>query len=219
MIIDRSGPHPVISYQRSDQGKSAAYTQQCSSLILAFPPTISALQAANLKLSEEERTVFSAVGINAFWSGAVRMQIPHGMTFSAASASPYLPPDAAGEPVVFVKLQNSSEIATTSSWGAYRGNTTTEEAYNLLKTTLSKLNRDPRSKTTQSKPIRDADVLAFQHNDYFPHFDSAQLAAGYFQKFDALQGTKQTYWASGLNMFELVEYAVRAGQDVVERYF
>jgi hypothetical protein len=34
-----------------------------------------------------------------------------------------------------------------------------------------------------------------------------------------LQGCKNTYWASGLNGMELVEWAIKAGQDVVESYY
>ncbi|KAJ7716409.1 hypothetical protein B0H14DRAFT_2643845 [Mycena olivaceomarginata] len=46
-----------------------------------------------------------------------------------------------------------------------------------------------------------------------------QLEAGYYAKFNALQGEKNTYYASGLNGFETVEYAIRAGIDVAETYF
>lgn len=67
--------------------------------------------------------------------------------------------------------------------------------------------------------VSDGDVLAFQDNEYFPHYDSKQLREGYYELFEGLQGQSGTYYASGFNMFELVEYALRAGQDVARRFF
>ena len=215
--IDRSGDHPIITYHNSHE--SSPQTQSCSAVVMAFPPTVSALQGAGLSLTEDEREVFAPVGINSFYSGAVHMKTPHAMTFGAASTHPMLPPDPAGEPVVAVKLHNDLEVAITSSWGPYRGNLTKAEAYSRLKSTLSKFNKDPRNTTSMSVPITDADVLAFQENDYFPHFDEDELAMGYYEKFENLQGHRNTYYASGFNMFELVEYAIRAGQDIARTYF
>ena len=217
--IDRSGNHPIITYHSLRESGRQIHTQSCSAVILAFPPTLSALQSAGLDVTEDEREVFTPVGINSFYSAAVQMKTPHAVTFGAASAHPMLPPDPTGEPVVVVKLHEDLEIAITSSWGPYRGNLTKAEAYSRLKNTLSKFNKDPRNATSVAVPITDADVLAFQENDYFPHFDEEQLAMGFYKKFEGLQGKMNTYYASGFNQFELVEYAIRAGQDVVRTFF
>ncbi|KAI1077924.1 FAD/NAD-P-binding domain-containing protein [Whalleya microplaca] len=217
--IDRRGDHPIIKYRGSRERMDQTKTQSCSAVVMAFPPTLSALEAAGLDLTEDEQEVFAPVGINSFYSGAVRMKTPHFMTFGAASSHPMVPPEPAGEPVVAVKLHEDLEVAITSSWGPYRGNMTKEEAYARLKSTLSKFNKDPRDETSAAVRITDDDVLAFQENDYFPHFDEDELAMGYYEKFERLQGQRKTYYASGFNMFELVEYAIRAGQDVVRTYF
>jgi len=118
-----------------------------------------------------------------------------------------------------LKLFNTSDIATTFSWGPYRGNETRAEAKTLLKTTLSKINKDPRDPSALPEPVTNRDILEFRKNDYFPHFDSAQLAGGWYAKFNALQGKKGTYYASGLNGFETIEFAVRAGADIVDSFF
>ena len=215
-IIDRTGEYPVLTYRSNGQ---ESRTQTCAAVILAFPPTMTALQAANLDISEDEREVFGPVGINSFYSGAVRMSTPHAMTFGAASAHPGLPPDATGDPVVCTKLHGDLEVAITSSWGPYRGSLTKDEAYTRLKTTLSQFNRDPRDPSSAAVPITDADVLAFQENEYFPHYDPKQLREGYYGLFERLQGQRKSYYASGFNTFELVEYAIRAGQDIARTYF
>lgn len=186
--------------------------------MLAFPPTLPALTAAGLDLTEVEKTVFGGVSVNNYWSGAVRTDIPYGVTLTANSASPILPPDAAGQPIMVIKLQNVSDVTTVGSWGALSGKVSTAEAYNLLKQTLSSINRDPKEPRQQFKLVDDDDVVSFAKMEYFPHFDSAQLKDGLYDKFLAIQGSNKTYWVSGLNMFELVEYAIRAGQDVVDSY-
>jgi hypothetical protein len=202
----------VISWNtKGDRGN----TQRCSDLILAFPPTIEALNAAKLKISPAEKEVFGPVGLISYFSGAARIKTPYGI-FEAASSSPVLPPTANGSPVAFLHLWPGSEIATTYSWGAYRGNTTCDEARDLLKSTLEIVNQNVNP---GARSINGGDVLAFEAHDYFPHFDGEQLAAGYYGKFNALQGKQRTYFASGLNMFETVEFAVRAGYDVADSYF
>lgn len=85
-----------------------------------------------------------------------------------------------------------------------------------MKSTLSQVNKNLNP---GARDINGGDVLAFQKHDYFPHFDPEQLAAGFYDKFNALQGQQHTYYASGLNMFETVEFAIRAGYDVADSYF
>jgi hypothetical protein len=233
-LADRSGERPVITYV----GNGTTSAQNCSKLVLAFPPVMHALQAANLDISDDEMTVFSPVGITKYWSGAVRVATPNGIAFAGflretfvglisqllgenifplADFIPWLP-DAAGEPVAMVRLFNASDIATTYSWGKYGSNQTLAQAKVLLKQTISKINKDPRVAGAKPTPITDDDIKDFQEWDYFPHYDGPQLDQGYYIKFDQLQGIRNTYYVSGLNGFETVEYSIRAGIDIVENY-
>jgi hypothetical protein len=54
---------------------------------------------------------------------------------------------------------------------------------------------------------------------YFPHVSSQDAAAGYFDRLDALQGRRATYYVGGLLAFELIEYVVQQAQDIAERFF
>ncbi|KAK0126470.1 hypothetical protein ONS95_008067 [Cadophora gregata] len=217
--IDRSGPFPKVSYHQGRKDKrttrSRTENQLCSSIILAFPPTIAALQAANLKPTAEEVSVFSPLRLTSYFSGAVRLKTPRNLTFSAASP-PTVPVPATGAPVSLLHLFNTSDIATTWSWG---NGTSTAVARQLLKETLSRINKDPTDPNAVAKPVTDKDILGFQPNDYFPHFDPAELAGGWYDKFNKLQGVKKTYFASGLNGFETVEFAIRAGSEIVHTFF
>lgn len=96
---------------------------------------------------------------------------------------------------------------------------TTEKAYKLLLETFSKFNRDPRDMTAVKKPVKPDDVLGFTKTDYFPHFDVEQLKNGWYEKYNALQGKQKTYYTSGLNGFETVEFAIRGANDLVESFF
>lgn len=70
-----------------------------------------------------------------------------------------------------------------------------------------------------SLQVRDEDIRAFRKWDYFPHFDGAALRGGAYGAFNELQGCEDTYWVSGLNGMETVEWAIRGAQDVVASYF
>jgi hypothetical protein len=85
-----------------------------------------------------------------------------------------------------------------------------------LKSTLSAVNKNSNS---GAGDINGGDVLAFSSHDCFPHFDPEQLAAGFYGKFNALQGQQHTYYTSGLNMFETAEFAIRAGYNIADSYF
>ncbi|OCK99957.1 FAD/NAD(P)-binding domain-containing protein [Cenococcum geophilum 1.58] len=217
--IDRSGSQPIVKYRNKNVRYSRECQQKCSSVIIAFPPTLENLKKTGLDLTRSETEVFAAVGVNNYFSAAVKLNIPYGVSFIAASSSPSIPPPNVGEPVALLLLNPASQIATSWSWGPYRQFESKEEARELLKTTLSKINKDPRNVTAMSVPVSEIDIRAFRKWDYFPHFDSPELKNDWYGKFNALQGKEKTFWASGLNGMELVEWAIRAGQDVVNSYF
>jgi hypothetical protein len=196
IFVDRSGGFPVITYNDPNQTHPAV--QNCSKLVLAFPPVMHALQAAHLDISHDESTVFGPVGIIKYWSGAVKVNTPSadifagflqetffaiidkflsGLGFGDTTFAEFIPwlPKATGQPVAFLRLFNVSDIATTWSWGAYRGDQTLTQAKTLLEQVISKLNKDPANASAKPVPITDGDVKDFREWDYFPHFDKAQL--------------------------------------------
>ncbi len=54
---------------------------------------------------------------------------------------------------------------------------------------------------------------------YFMHVDAKAIAAGFYDRLEALQGTQGTYYLGALMDFELVERTVRYSQALVSRYF
>lgn len=226
--VNRSGKIPFISYKKPEgfykrngwnNNHIKEVQQPCSSIIMAFPPTTENLIAVGLDYTPAERDLFPQVGVENYYSAAVKLQVPYGNSYIASSVSPGVPPPALGEPVALLVLSNVSNVSTTWSWGPYREYQSIDTAYSLLKETLSKVNRNPRNVSTMSLTVQDSDVKAFRKWDYFPHFDSPALAAGAYDKFNTLQGCEKTFWTSGLNGMETVEWAIRGAQDIVNSYF
>jgi predicted NAD/FAD-binding protein len=54
---------------------------------------------------------------------------------------------------------------------------------------------------------------------YFPHVSCEALADGFFERLDAMQGVRNTYYAGELLAMGTVETAVRQARGLVERHF
>lgn len=191
---------------------SAPTTQRCTHLILAFPPTLPALESLNLPLTMDEIDLFMKLTITPYWSSAVSVRTP---PFTSFVQNPFKP---VGEPVAFVRLHNASDVATAWQWGDIY---TAEKAESLLVDTINKVHAGLNiSDGAQTVTARDVKALKSWH--YFPHFSGEDLLADKgdaYGRLERLQGVSGTWWASGLNGFETVEFAVRAGKDLVRRHF
>lgn len=209
----------TVTYEVGEGPSAKTETQQCAQLVLAFPPTLQNLEKAGLAATPEETALFGAVRTNNYFSGAVTMAIPAGQLWYANSSSPAEPPaDARGQPMGLLRLFPGSNLTATWSWS--RGADTTKvHARRLLIDTLARINRrDPADVDSTALPFGSDKVHLFQQNDYFPHVSGKDLAGGFYETLDKLQGKKNTFYASGLNGYETVEFALRAGLDVVEHY-
>lgn len=219
--IDRSGKNPVIKYT-APKPYSSFYRwgkQECDSLIFAFPPSITNLERAGLDLTEEEYDVFSEVDTHNYFSSAVEFELPFGVSYIANSSNSSVPPPNIGEPVAVLRLSAASNVSTSWSWGPDNEYQSEASARDLLQTTMSKINKDPRNVTAQAQPLSSDEIRAFRKWDYFPHFGSEALRNGAYGYLNRIQGCNKSFWASGLNGMEIVEWAIRAGQDVVDTYY
>jgi hypothetical protein len=217
--IDRSGPNPVIKYTYPSGNFYKWDKQECSALIFAFPPTIENLERAGLDMTEQEHDVFKDVATNNYFSSAVELALPFGVSYIANSSAPGVPPPDIGEPVAVLRLSAESNVSTAWSWGPDGDFKSEKSAREQLNVTMSALNKDPRNTTAQGEALTQSDIRAFRKWDYFPHFNTEPLKNGAYDKLNKLQGCNRSYWASGLQGMEIVEWAIRAGQDVVDTYF
>ena len=163
-----------------------------------------------MPLSSNETSVFSKVGITAYWSSATTTELPYQILYEQA------PPEPLGDPVAFLRLFEGSPIATTYSWAQIGSTLSIDDVTQLLTSTLTAV----QTGLNISDPtVTAADVQAIRQWDYFPHFATADLADNVYAAYNALQGAQHTYYSSALNGFETVEFAIRAGKDLVATYF
>ena len=54
---------------------------------------------------------------------------------------------------------------------------------------------------------------------YFPHVSPEAMLAGYYDRLEALQGDRDTFYANGLMNFGDVEHTVEYSRDLVDRHF
>ena len=201
--VDRSSSAPVVTY-------GSNMTQACADVVFAFAPTLDNLEAIDMPLSANETAVFADVGITSYWSSATSTKI----------AYPYFyqqnPPEPLSAPVGFLRIFNDSPIATTYSWGPIGSNQSIDDITQLLVSTLTEV----QTGAGISDPaVATSDVKAIRKWDYFPHFNTSVLSGDVYAQYNALQGQQHTYYSSGLNGFETVEFAIRAGKDLVASFF
>jgi hypothetical protein len=63
------------------------------------------------------------------------------------------------------------------------------------------------------------DVLRVARWRYFPHVTSADMEAGFYQRFEAMQGERRTHYAGELLCFPTVETVTAYSADLVQRFF
>lgn len=158
--------------------------------------------------------------IHNYFSSAVQMDnLPEDISFWPKKPDPLTPVDSQGQPVYFQILQPGSGVANVWSWDRDGVDPDPEKVRGRLVETLGKFNKDPSEEGAESSPVTEEDIIGWSGVvDYFPHLDSVALEAGWYDRFNEMQGRSRTYYASGLNGFEIVEFPLRAGKDIAESY-
>ena len=64
-----------------------------------------------------------------------------------------------------------------------------------------------------------SEVLARTEWDYFPHVSRDDLAAGFYDRIEALQGRRGTYYVGSALNFETAEHSARYARDLVVNHF
>ena len=85
--------------------------------------------------------------------------------------------------------------------------TSQEQALDILSTDLSELG------------IEFGEVYYQKTWDYFPHVDREDLHQGFYDKLEAMQGDRGTYYIGSLLSFETVEHTTAYASNLVERCF
>jgi hypothetical protein len=62
-------------------------------------------------------------------------------------------------------------------------------------------------------------VVAARRWSYFPHVETADMADGFYDRLEGLQGQRRTYYCGEIMSFSTLECCARYTRDLVERFF
>ncbi|HEX6886547.1 MAG TPA: FAD-dependent oxidoreductase, partial [Candidatus Nanopelagicales bacterium] len=62
-------------------------------------------------------------------------------------------------------------------------------------------------------------VVDVRHWKYFPHVTATEMAAGFYNSLEAMQGNRHTYYAGEIMGFSTIELCARYSRALVERFF
>jgi hypothetical protein len=189
-------------------------TTQCKSTVIAFAPSIAAMEKfIPPDFAQELKALISQVHFHNFYS--VLLDDSDKIMSSGGRQVRFLAP--------FSELPNDSVINTVywkqqdfpeSSVSAYcwlKGQEKTNEAVLMEALTIYG--------SLVGSLVNASAVQEFIRWEYFPHASKESLDAGFFEKFDALQGKGQQYYTGALFNFDMVQDAMEHAEYIINRFF
>lgn len=191
--INRSGPVTVTT----NQG-----VFEFDELVVACPP--GEILDLTVDRTRDEENLFSVVRHRDYWVTAAE---PHGVPDHLIdeiqlSPAPTLPPK--GHPWGMSKMYADSDVVLY---------------YSLVDGELDDHQVDTRIRSdTQEMGAIPGPVLAREKwNTYFPHVGPDDLAAQWYERCEAVQGRRHTWYSGGLMAFELIEPILGYSDDLARR--
>jgi hypothetical protein len=193
----RRGDQVTVRYtRRSPQGERETHTEEFDALLIACPLG-AALQF--LDATDEERQLYSKIRFNQY---CVTTAVTTGMSDHIVDVIPLTP---FGHPWAMVKQWPDSNLCVY---------------YTPVDDTVT--DADVRAAIAEDVPRLGAQLHDFyiQHRwEYFPHVTPTQMADGFYDRLEALQGQRRTFLLGGALAFELVERAAAYSQAKVKQFF
>jgi hypothetical protein len=109
-----------------------------------------------------------------------------------------------GKPMFYYRRYTDSNLITFYAFPTSRGDAGFEEEVEKL---VRRMGGNVRS------------IVHRRHWRYFPHVSSAAMRAGFHTRMEALQGVRNTYYASEVLSFSCVEPVVAYAVDLADRHF
>jgi hypothetical protein len=190
-------------------GEGRAVSERFDALIVACKQDLETLAGVPLALTDEERDLFAGVVAENYFTQVFDAEgVPGGIDAGIYSVlvndgAFELPPS--GDPIFLGRIWPGTRVLNvyTAAAPGVNAATVTARAQAAL----------ARMKVKVGQP------LAVRQWRYFPHATCAALQAGFYTKFEALQGRNDTYYAGSLACFECVEDAMAYADQLVRRFF
>ncbi len=176
-----------------------ARVEEFDAMILACPLHLGALSFLDVTPAEAE--VFGKVNHKRYCTIAAEVK---GLEVGFAEA----PPDVRnGHVVQFFKPYPEADVAV------FYVNASEEVDWTDIDRNF------PRDIAALGKHVRLVKVHEKRTWDYFPHFSPEELRWGAYDRIDALQGQRKSFYTGGLLNMETVKTAVICSKGLVERFF
>ena len=196
--IVRSEQEVSVTIDRGDRGEVEQL--RFAALIVTCPPD-DALRI--LDASEEERALLSRPAYNdyrviaAVVDGAPRARY--------GFIQRHLSRDHAGEVIFWYRRWSDRDLVLY---------------YSLAPPGMSMDETEARTRATVGRMGGRVTRIHTRHAwRYFPHVDTATIRSGYYERFDALQGQRRTYYAGEILAFSTVETVVAYARALVAKHF
>ena len=214
--INRQGDRHVIDYVRREQNLSRQHSEgdrfEFDYLILACPLTTDVLPRF-LELSDAESQLFSQVITDPYCMTSLKIKLPNlPRTFAMAT----IPLTPIGTPWAITRQSDESDLIQFYSRlpapEDQDSETTRRQVLAAVRHLIDRFGGDVSQ--------MDDDIWhSFDRWPYFKHVDATAIAAGFYDKLEALQGTQRTFFVGGLLDFELVERIIRYSKKLVNERF
>jgi hypothetical protein len=203
--IDVVYSHPV--QQLNEQITHVADQAHFDYLIVACPPISENLQQF-LTLSDEEASLLERVRYIPY---AVASFEVAGVTLPQRVAF-HLPLPQRGSPMVIYQAHADNELM--SFYARLRHTPPTSEDELLLRAHIERY-----VAALGGRLAAEDDWHSYDAWLYFKHVSAEDMRAGYFERWEQLQGAQRTYYTGGLFDFDFVEGIVQYSRRLVETHF
>lgn len=171
-------------------------------LVVACPPT--AAVPLFVDDAAQEHALFGRLRYRDYWVSAYRVEgMPdHLLDEIQVPPNPHLPP--AGHPWGVSKMW--ADVDVVLYYTVVEQGTSEDDVDRLIREDTNRMGGDVGELIVREKWDR-----------YFPHVASTDLAAGWFEQVEAMQGEHATWYTGGAMASETIEPILRYTQDLVQR--
>lgn len=170
-------------------------------LVVTVPPLLKNL--GFLDLDHQEQALYARFNNSYYWNAVVNNTgLPTNATYSNADPlAPYFIPALPGAYTI------QSVAAIPGLFQVYFGSTTNFTIEQVESNILATIARVRKSQNLPEPAHPTKVIRSNSHNPFFPHVETKDIADGFYAKWLALQGHKNTWW-NGIAMVKPASYPI-----------
>jgi hypothetical protein len=183
-------------------------TLEFDHLILACPLTLDVLDKF-IDVSDQEKKLFSKIITNHYCLTSFKVKFPEikheDLIFATVPLTPI------GTPWAIIKQREESDLVQFYSRvdPTWKEEEIREKTIKAVKKFIKRLNGT----------IDNEEWHTYDRWPYFQHVSADDIASGFYDELEAMQGVRNTYYVGGIMNFELVENIIAYSKELVNNKF